>query len=353
MNQGKTLTELAAELERQKKEKRDFLAPCSQLEMMPQEGQDFHLRVNGKGQFGIARLGHEQLAGRLGIPQRYYDRMAKEAPELLRHNVNGWLLRENEPKLVRTMDGQVRAFLSDRYRPLDNYDLASTVLPILSEPGQGVRVESCELTERRLYIKAVMPKLEMQVRVGDAVQAGIVISNSEVGCGSVKVEPMVYRLVCENGMIVADSTLRKYHVGRSGDSSDLAEEFYRDETRRADDRAFWMKVADVVRGAFNEALFKRMVARMQATVGNEITGDPVKVVELVAEKYGLNDDFERPSVLRWLIKDGDLTQYGLMNAVTRTAQEIPDYERSTDFERLGGKILELPQGEWKELAGAK
>ena len=35
--------------------------------------------------------------------------------------------------MVRTLDGQVRAVLSDRYRRLDNYDLAENVLPILQQ----------------------------------------------------------------------------------------------------------------------------------------------------------------------------------------------------------------------------
>ncbi|MBL0089244.1 MAG: hypothetical protein IPP44_22195 [Ideonella sp.] len=33
--------------------------------------------------------------------------------------------------MVRTLDGQARAFLSDRYRRLDNYDLCEHVLPML------------------------------------------------------------------------------------------------------------------------------------------------------------------------------------------------------------------------------
>ena len=39
-----------------------------------------------------------------------------------------------------------RAILSDRYRRIDNYEVAQTVLPIISEM-QGARIESCELTD--------------------------------------------------------------------------------------------------------------------------------------------------------------------------------------------------------------
>ena len=38
------------------------------------------------------------------------------------------------------------------------------------------------------------------MRPGDVVQAGVSISNSETGRGAVSVCPLVYRLVCTNGM---------------------------------------------------------------------------------------------------------------------------------------------------------
>ena len=85
--------------------------------------------------------------------------------------------------MVRTLDGQARAFLSDRYRRLDNFDLASSVLPVLGEMGDGIQIISAEMTETRMYIKVINKRLELEVQKGDVVQAGMVLSNSEVFCG--------------------------------------------------------------------------------------------------------------------------------------------------------------------------
>jgi hypothetical protein len=104
--------------------------------------------------------------------------------------------------MLRTLDGSMRAFLSDRYRRLDNYDLASAVLPVLKEMGEGLKIVSTELTESKMYIKVINERLELEVKQGDVVQAGMVISNSEVGMGSLKVEPLIYRLICTNGCAV-------------------------------------------------------------------------------------------------------------------------------------------------------
>ena len=57
-------------------------------------------------------------------------------------------------------------------------------------------------------------------------------------------------------------------------------------------------------------------------------------------------------MLRHLIAEGDLSGYGLVNAVTHFSQEVEDYDRATEFEALGGKLIELPVKEWKELAQA-
>ena len=51
----------------------------------------------------------------------------------------------------------------------------------------------------------------MDVVPGDTVQGGVIISNSEVGLGAVSVQPLLYRLVCTNGMVVNDLGERRTH----------------------------------------------------------------------------------------------------------------------------------------------
>ncbi|PYS91466.1 MAG: DUF932 domain-containing protein [Acidobacteria bacterium] len=359
MKTGLSLQEMAAELERQKSQKRDFLAPSSELEMTAEIAPEIHdesetahlqMRVNGHGSFDLTNTAHEQLSSRLGIPRKYYDRMSQYAPHLLVDNVNHWMKDQPEKRMVRTLDGKMRAFLSSRYRPLDNFELAETVLPVLI--GNGVRIESSALTETRMYIKAVTDKITTEVRKGDVIQAGIVISNSEVGWGSVKVEPMIFRLVCLNGMIAPDYSMNKYHVGRNQGDSDLATEFFRDETRRQDDKAFWMKVRDVVSGSFRQDVFEKITRKLIESTEKEIGGAPEKVIEVFTDKFQLAET-EGSLILRHLIKGGDLTQYGLMNAVTRASQDVKEYDRATELERLGGQVIELSKSDWEQVANAE
>jgi len=347
MRNGRTLQELAVEVERQRNTKRDFIADTRVMSLANDQEHGTVLSLENQGRFAVNEIAHSQLAQRLGIPQKYYDRLRTEAPELLVHDVNHWLHAAPEKRMIRTIDGRMRAFLSDRYRPLDNYDLLEAVLPQITT--QDLRIESCEVTESRLYLKIVSPRIQMEVKRGDVVQAGLVVSNSEIGCGALKVEPMIYRLVCLNGLISADHSMKKYHVGRGFGEDDATYELLRDETRMADDRAFFLKVRDIVAATLNQTKFQSIVERMIATTNNRIEGDVPKVIEVISNEIGLLEN-ERSSVLRHLIAGGDLTQYGVLNAVTRASQDVEDYDRATELERLGGTVLELSQSQWTKFA---
>lgn len=347
MKQGLTLDNMARELARQLDSKRDYLADTRNLSMT----RDNELMMIGDRcqSLPLTRIAHSQIAQRLSIPQAYYDRMQSQAPDLLATNVNTWFSKNPEQRMVRTLDGQVRAVLSHKYRALDNWDLAELSLPVISEAG--CIVKSCALTPTHMYIKAVTPRITAEVKAGDVVQAGIVISNSEVGHGSLRVEPLIFRLVCLNGLI-SEASIRKYHMGARWEAleEENVRELLTDETRKAQDKAFWMKARDIINGSLNQIAFDKIVARLRETTEEVIEKKPAKVVELVSNRFGFNSD-EGESILMHLIQGGDMSKYGLVNAVTRASQDVEDYDRATELERAGGSIVELERGEWKEISG--
>ena len=351
MKQGTSLNALAATLLRQAQDERDYLVDTRALRFEAGAGGESKLTLMAEETeaFLVNDFTHRQIADRLGIPARYYDRMREENPELLGTNVNAWFAAKPEKRLLRTLDGTARAFLSDRYRRMDNAEVAESVLPIISELPEA-EVISCELTQTKMYIKVVNRRLQLDVRPGDTVQAGFVLSNSEVGAGSVRVEPLVFRLVCSNGLIVPDYGQKRYHVGRALEAEE-SQAIYRDETLAADDAAFLMKVQDTVRLAVDQAKFAHLVNRLRDAAGEPLSGNPVSAVELLANRHSLTQD-ESGGVLRNLVTGGDFSRYGLLNAVTRTSQEVADYDRATELERLGGKIMTLDCKEWRELAVA-
>lgn len=370
MKAGRTLQEVSTEILALNSAKRDYVLNTGLLSMVPvypageaakpTDKPDVRLGFTVKGEQRLFRptdLCLNQIADRTGIPKKYADRMRAEAPELLARNVNHWFQATPEKRMLRTLnDGAnvARAFLSDGYRPLDNYDLARVALPKLQEAGCEIR--SCEVTETRLYIQASTPRIQaiidQEVKIGThnriqrTVQAGVIIGNSEVGLGSIFVEPIMYDLVCTNGLIL-ERTLRKHHVGRRNEGMIVGDEstyeLFSDETRQLDDRAFWSKVADVITASVNEIQFGKNIDRLRATQKQVLAQgaqDVNEVIEVTASRFNFNDD-EKGALLLHFAQGGDFTKYGLINAVTRTAEDVPSYDRAVELERLGGQIIEL------------
>ena len=172
MKEGLTLNEMAAEITRQNSMKEDYLVDTRSLQMEPYDSQIYLHMFDGNTEpvepMQVNTIAHRQFGTHLKIPAPYYDRMLTEKPELLAANVNAWLQHSPSKRLLRTMGGTARAFLSNRYRRIDNMEIAQAVLPIIGRM-KGARFESCQITDSRMYIKVVNPRLEAEVVPGDIV----------------------------------------------------------------------------------------------------------------------------------------------------------------------------------------
>jgi hypothetical protein len=350
---------MALELERQRTAKRDFVADTKELTVEPDDASPTKLtmKVGTVDRFPVKRHAIRQIGQQLKIPAQFVDRLAAAHPDLLAYNVNKLFEREPANRMIRTLDGQVRAYLSDKYRPLDNFDFANAVLPKLME--FKAEVTSCDITETRLYIKGVIPGIEKIVKKpgtfhGDGghnpihrFKPGICMGNSEVGAGSLFVEPGVHEVDCSNLLIMGSNAMRKYHVGRKLSDQDKLFELFTNATKNATDRAFWMQVGDLVTAGLDGSMFEKMVDECEAKMnGTEVAKPSVAVQELP----NLTES-EQEGVLASLIKGGDLSQFGMQWAITHFAQdESVPYERQVELERLGGEIIELPSNQWERIA---
>lgn len=359
MKTGRTLQELATEVERQRNAKRDFVVQTDAIAFCAGDEAPF-MTFGGANQGAVLKINetaHNQIAEHTKIPTSYYNRMLQEDRDLLANNVDTWFKKYPAPRMVRTLDGNARAFLSDRYRPLDNAELLEAALPTIVD--LGVEVVSCEVTEKRFYLKVVDKRITRDLPTGtelgqgharfDTLSPALVLSNSEVGYGSLACLTSVWTAGCTNLMVINEASKRKYHIGGK---HELGEDVYKmlsDTSRKLTDAALWSSIRDVVKAAFDQARFDAIVEKLKQTTENKIEGDVVKVVEVTAKRYGLNDG-ERNSILTHLIRGGDLTQYGLHGAITRTAEDLPDYDRASEFESLGGKIIELEKDDWRQLS---
>jgi hypothetical protein len=378
MKAGLTLSELAAKLEADKARIQDYVMDTRELKVLTGEGGT-EVSVPGIEELVPTQHFHRQLGTDLKVRADLYDRLRTTHPALFDNLVNGLLMRWEHDhdgnigkRMVRTYkdgggenggQGIARAVLSDRYRRIDNFELAHAVLPIIGQIPD-VQVKSCDVTETRMYIKVVAPltqvNLQDLIEPGkhqflpdgnpDYVQAGFVITNSEVGNGALSIEDMIYRLVCTNGLIIGKS-LRKTHVGsqvQAGEDYTI----YRSETIEQDDKALLMKVQDAVTAAVDSVRFQQLATQFAETASGEKIEKPVEAMKVLAPVVGLTEQ-ESGSVLQHLIEGGDLTQFGAINAITRAAHDVESYDRSTELEQLAASVvMRMPASDWHKVAVA-
>lgn len=378
MKTGMTREDLAVEIEKQAKAKADYLVPSRRLQFTlrpeSQSEPDVLNKVvlqavgdNGSLEFPIRPQAHRQFGTHLKVPAQYYDRMLAEAPGLLVESLNTWLGKadRSETRMIRTLHGECRAFLSDRYRPLDNFDLIKAVMPALRE--SGAQLVSCNVSETKLYLKLVEPSRRAEIpppgvkdwewgkdhHAIDVVEPGLVLSNSETGHGSVSVQPACHTRRCSNLAVFAEDKMRRAHLQGAIDrpEGDGLHRYLTDETKRTADAAVWMQVRDLAKAALTGDLFDLTVERLRAA-RQEVIDRPLKeIVEVTAKRFELSDQ-EGDSVLRFLGEGGDYTRYGISAAITRASQEVDNYDRATELEQAGAGVIELPDRDWQTLIAA-
>lgn len=360
MKTGLKLEDLAKELTRQRDAKRDYVADTRKLSMT-KDAKAIALPV---GNLEITPFAHKQIAEKLELPVKTYERFRGAHPDLLANVVNTLFDREPSQNMIRVLDNKVRAVVSNKFRALDNYDLAEAAFPALQEAG--CIVESCDITETRLYIKAVHPTLrrELEVPAGlkmgqghtfftRLIMAALTVRNSEVGDGSLAVEDGAYEEQCTN-LATFSKAFRQAHIGKRHKTDlDVVTEIISDTTRKLEDAVVWSKLRDRVGQAFDPANFDAMCERLLAARKDIIPADVAipEVVEVFAKREGLSDK-ESTGFLNHLTRGGEFTRYGMQWAATRLAQDVESYERASELERLGGKIIELPRIEWQSLLKA-
>jgi hypothetical protein len=255
-----------------------------------------------------------QLLERLEFAKKTYERLPDKLNVL---NMN-WLIQNyyNKDVLLRLIDGnKVRALMSSDYEPFDNLELLQAIEPYC----QDAEVKWAFDDDLTTHISVVWPKTQEVIRVGDVVQRGIHISNSEVGMRSVTVAAYVYRLKCSNGAIGGGEGGGMYRFRHVGDSDRL-----RDQVKAA------------IESTHLEST--KILAQFKASLEKAIE-DPFNYMERVA-KDKTNDMTQEQfkAAMDAFLIEPESNLFGVTNAITRAAQKF-EGETRFDMERLGTKVL--------------
>lgn len=367
---------LVEELKRQMESRVDVIADSRHMEVIVRDGR-FYLAANpgtpltewmdagSEGGMPIAPHAVGQLLEKcdVSIPKTFAEKLALAHPEWAAELATNLLRASAQTRLVRMLDGKVRAFLSNSYRCLDNFDLAATALSVARD--SGAEVLECHLTPSRMEIKlvnrAVWDKIDAAQRGGDGgygsianhkwighVGAGwqgedlpggkdtvhplVTVGNSETGEGGYYVRLGILQAVCCNSAIIRKE-LGQVHLG----AKQTLQGILQFDTLRAEAKAIHLKARDIVKASFAQEKFAEMCGLMKAAGSSEIKS-PKPALDFCVES-GLFSESQRDNVFAYFVRDYKQTALGLASAMTRLAQDTTDADVATELEENAGKVI--------------
>jgi hypothetical protein len=203
-----------------------------------------------------------------------------------------------------------------------SFGLGHSTTDILTEFTEAVAARGGTVTEsfddgERLFARSTLPDVK-PVKPGDGFRRGVAVRATDT---DVWLHPYLFRLVCTNGAVVAQ-TLTSRHLSNVGDHSpEVVAEFVRDAVQVCCDGRVFEQTLDHVHTAAETEV--NVALTLMPLFSRFPTG---------AHPHLLSQ------ILQQLFPGDRHTRYDLMNAVTATARDTRDPQTKWDLEELGGQI---------------
>jgi hypothetical protein len=276
-----------------------------------------------------------QMAGRAIVPSAYLRELSKDPQDWKRDLACEILERSyrNGPAeriLSRSVNGELRGWLSDKYRRLDSRPLvdalAAEAQAVGAVPFDGVS------TSTRVALKVILPRV-IEV-AGDAMLLGVEWSNSDYGNGTHSVRAFAIRVMCLNGM-TRENLMKQVHLGgRLGDDVAFSERTYRLDTATS-----VSALQDVVRGALGAGGMESTVGAIQKAASTEFSSAQLERATRNATKEQqkkIVDAYEGMDVVNL---PPNKTAWRASNAISWIARAVESDEQRLDLERLAGSLV--------------
>lgn len=288
-----------------------------------------------------------QLGTRLGIPGGWLrDRMSGKMWERLASvSLLNDYAKNSDPVnvLVRSVGGQVRGVLSDRYRVIPTAPVFGSF--ITQAYAMGAKMYDGELTDLRAFMEVLLPEVvEVPIENGSPIHIvfGSRISSSDFGCGSLELRGFYVQGACLNGM-VRRNALRQVHLGKRMDEG---MDIYSDETRQRQLETTKLEVADIVKHLLSLPYRQQTVQLIQKAAGMEVDVQrEVKALKNVGLLEGEIDEVEA-IIARGRYEDGVAcgpSAWKVAQGVTAMARD-KDAERKRDLEQIASDWLDATLG---------
>lgn len=280
-----------------------------------------------------------QLSNRVGAPASYLrDLPATLACQNLNHGLAKMQDRSETANLLFHQNGNLllRAFTSEKYERIWNWEVAERLLhlqtmgwtpalPTIRARGNDQPALYASDHDLFAFVNSLNTGIKEPGNPG-GLHRGVIVENSEVGAGSLRLTKFLFRDICGNFIIWGASELMEIAVRHVGDA-----------------RQRWMRYDAEIRKyvATSAAGDEAKIASAQRV---QIGHDKAAVLDKLfgMRSLGLSrKTIEAGWGANQPVLDGDpRTVWGMVNGLTRHSQTLPYADARVVVDRAAGKLME-------------
>ena len=321
-------------------EREDILAPVKDVQGSVNEDGNFVFKV-GEREFQPTDHAIEQFSIRVKVPsssvmrelrsQKDYD--AQDA-DVMTYLANNALRRLDQDKIYRLRtytDGTCRAFVTDKYAPIDN----RWYLEVLSEFLPDGRLSHWKGDEDTIFGNVLLPDTILDYGTDDDSDYGgmISIGNCEIGKRRISQVPSLFRSICLNGCIwgqVSGKQIKRRHIGTIDLDAlklEIGQNIEHQLPLLPNGITKFLAMRELKNG---DVSMKNIIA---AICKDERLGKKEAVV--VLDQYAQFENQER-------------NLFGVVNAITRAGQKL-DNMAWVKFDEVGGNLIDTDASRWAAI----
>lgn len=267
------------------------------------------------------------------------------ATELLAHNLNELYRKgpgNGKRYLMRSVDAQVRGWLSDRYRRLDCRPLLKAFHECALVQAGAVPMRGYALATK-VAIRVVLPTVFEPIP-NQPMMYGLEWHNSDFGHGTHSMRAFIHQPWCTNEA-TRDDVLREVHRGGR-----LNEDFaYSQKTYKLDQKASESALRDTIAGLLSPKNVDETMAIVKQAHDDKV--DPKQIPQMLkqlrkGEIESVKEAFTSADIEN--LSPGQ-NKWRLSNAISFVATQTEDKYRALELERMSGRVAGLATGRGEKV----
>jgi hypothetical protein len=277
-----------------------------------------------------------QICAKTGFPEQFGNKLRNLdwGRELVALNLNTIFENADPDKryLIRSVKGEARGFLSDRYRRLDMRPIADEIFGLAQQAGAVVLAATA--TDLKVEIKFAYPAILEPIK-DEPIMYWVGIRSSDFSLSKWEIFTGLNRAWCTN-MARVDTLMSQVHLGKQlPEDIEFSQETYRKDT------AYVMSAS---RDIFKDALSERRVGILCEKMKLAASQDAPKDIPGALKRAGLTKQEVEEGSLIYAIPEIQVlpkenTMWRFSNVISFLAGQSAVPDRKLELETIAGNVI--------------